>query len=61
MANMISHLRFSPTVTGTELGKFVSQSEIMLGNVMKEVSDRIEAFLESKNIDKNDEDTKIFF
>ena len=58
MAQLVSHLRFSSTVTGADMGRFVQSVDNLLSNVMTEVTDRVTNSLQYKNIDINNEEGK---
>lgn len=60
MSNLIANMRVASTVGGSEFGRYVTQVELLLTDVMKEVKIRVENFFESKKIDVNDETTKTF-
>lgn len=60
MTKMIANMRVSSTVSGSQLGSFVTQTEVLLTEVKKDVKSRVHDFLQSQKIDVNEENTKIF-
>lgn len=61
IAKMIAELRFSTTVTRSELGNFVRETEELLKNCLAKCSAKVKEFFDFKNYSADEKDLKSFF